>query len=206
MTFPHNCFSIWSPGLLLLSLFLYFFSHLSPADLWTDSLCRIITKHDWLLSRVLNVALVDLLYVRKIERRLQVNGQQNKQKKKLVKAHSSMDLREGVCVCVRVEEFDLNRKSRCEKWWMLTRTNRLCVMDGVKRSARCHHVIRRVCGTSLFVLWLRFTQNRNWCTSTSQTHLTFIDSSFTQSFAYEGNWYFLTSVGSSKWLTYLFAE
>lgn len=128
MTFPHNCFSIWSPGLLLLlSLFLYFFSHLSPADLWTDSLCRIITKHDWLLSRVLNVVLVDLLYVRKIERRLQVNGQQNKQKKKLVKAHSSMDLREGVCVCVRVEEFDLNRKSRCEKWWMLTRTKIDCV-------------------------------------------------------------------------------
>lgn len=32
-----------------------------------------------------------------------------------------------ICVCVRVEEFDLNRKSRCEKWWMLTRTKIDCV-------------------------------------------------------------------------------
>lgn len=44
-----------------------------------------ITEHDWLLSRVLNVVLVDLLYVRKIGRRLQVNGQKNKQKKSWVK-------------------------------------------------------------------------------------------------------------------------
>lgn len=54
-------------------------------------------------------------------------GNKTNKQKKLVKAHSSMDLREGVCVCVRVEEFDLNRKSRCEKWWMLTRTKIDCV-------------------------------------------------------------------------------
>lgn len=42
-------------------------------------------------------------------------GNKTNKQKKLVKAHSSMDLREGVCVCVRVEEFDLNCKSRCEK-------------------------------------------------------------------------------------------
>lgn len=152
--FPRNSFNIWGPDLL-------FFSCFVTRDLWTDSLCWVMTEHDRLLNRVLNAASRPALREENGDKVLSTWAK--KKKKKQTKA-TALHVHGSSSVCLFVcslgdrvnQSHESSRSVPWQTWWMLSHTWSMCPWWTACSGAPS---VSRSTGTSLFVLCLRFTQN-----------------------------------------------